>query len=288
LLDVIALKHSIKALRADVPYKETLILALTGVLVHTAANIKFGPELYCSEKKHNVEVVGSFYDRVETMYQDLKNMPDVPKSRAVVIQGDSRNLSDTWLFPPGNGFSAVISSPPYPAEHDYTRNSRLELALLEAVVDLASLRVIKKSMLRSDTKGIYSTDADEEAVRENEQINDIAALIDRRAAEKTHGFARLYGKVVKEYFGGMAKHLKSLLPYLTQDANCAYIVGDQASYLGVHVPTSKILAGLAISAGYDVVDIRRWRQRWSSTSRQYLDENILFLRKRRIGGGRHE
>lgn len=287
LLDIITLKQTIQESRVDTSYRNALLLAVTSELVQTASNVKFGPELYCGKKKRHMDVVGSFAKRVKGMCSDLEMIRGVAQAWVKILQGDARVLSRESLKPPRRGFGAVISSPPYPTEHDYTRNSRLELALLEAVVDRDSLRRIKKQMIRSHTKGIYSTDADSEAVCEQQRVNSLASRVDEKAAKKSYGFARLYGRVVKEYFGGMAKHFESLLPYLAPDARCAYIVGDQASYFGVHVPTAEILADIAASSGYTVIGIRRWRRRWATTSRRYLNENILFLRKRPTGGDNH-
>jgi hypothetical protein len=66
---------------------------------------------------------------------------------------------------------------------------------------------------------------------------------------------------------------------LKRDAMCAYVVGDQSSYLRVHIPTAEVLAELACRSGFTVVDIQHWRTRWSSATSKEVDENVLILRK---------
>jgi hypothetical protein len=284
LLDIVALKQSIQKLRAGAAYRNALLLALVNEFVQTASNVRFGPELYCGKRKAHVDVVGSFTAKVDSMCSDLKKIEGIALGTARILRGDSRALSPRWVQPPSGGFDAVICSPPYPTEHDYTRNGRLELALLEAVVDRDSLQGIKRQMIRSHTKGIYINDADSGVVSAYERVESLAARVDKKAESKKYGFARLYGRVVREYFGGMAKHFQSLLPHLRPEAKCAYIVGDQASYFGIRVQTAEILAEIAAASGYKILGIRRWRQRWATSSRRYLNENILLLQVGQDGG----
>jgi hypothetical protein len=279
LYDVLAIKCSIRRSRMAAPYSDLLLLALTHVLLNTASNIRFGPELYCLKTTRRANVIQAFNERVAKMADDLRIARGCPPGRTVTALGDARFLKQLDGRIPRDGFDAVICSPPYPTEHDYTRNSRLELALLEYVVDRASLRSIKKGMIRSHTKGIYTTDDDKRTLGENTRINRLVARIDRRAENKTYGFARLYGRVAKEYFGGMKTHFAAVLPVLKAGARCAYVVGDQCSYFRIRIPTAEILAELAKEVGFEVDKIRVWRKRWATTTQKYLPEHILILRK---------
>jgi hypothetical protein len=141
------------------------------------------------------------------------------------------------------------------------------------------LQNIKKGMIRSHSKGIYKFDRDDRYVRNNSTICRLAEKLEGVVSCKEYGFARLYPKVMREYFGGMKRHLLSLRFLLSPAANCAYIVGDQASYLGVHIPTAQILAELAVEAGFQVTDIKKWRTRWSSVGARGIDEHIVLFRK---------
>ena len=213
------------------------------------------------------------------MSRDLGIVRDMAGATARVISGDARFCSALLRRKGYRRFHAVICSPPYPAEHDYTRNSRLELAFLESVTDLRSLRKIKKGMIRSHTKGIYVGDNDGELVSHSKTIRRIESIIRKKVKGKRHGFARLYPKVLVEYFGGMKRHFEDVVKILAPDARCAYVVGDQSSYLQVPIPTAQILAELAREIGFRNVRITRWRFRWSTTTSRRIDENILLMRR---------
>jgi hypothetical protein len=296
----LAIKRAISCLRTTSNYRDALFLALLSELVTGAANIRFGPELYCVKSKRDHDVFGGFAKRVNQMAVDLsvlsnferESLPQTARTSdaqgrnageirrrfktVTVFHGDARDvtrvLADNDCQPKYHG---VICSPPYPAEHDYTRNSRLELAFLEEVTSLDSLRAHKRTMIRSHTKNIYQGDSDSDAVAGIPEIDQLCREIDEAVAEKTHGFARLYSTVVRNYFGGMSRHFASLKPHLLSGAHCAYVVGDQR-YAGTGVPTAALLANVAERAGFKVEAVKEWRVKRSS-SRHETKENILLL-----------
>lgn len=278
LMKSIYLKNAILSLNASDNMKNLFMLALIDEVLNDASNIKFGPQPYCSTPKDDANVLQGFLARIEKMTLDLEKVKKTSFGISKVYRGDSRESNS--IINSSIKISSVICSPPYPGEHDYTRHSRLELAFLEEVTDKETLRHIKRQMIRSNTKGIYKEDNDSDFVSENTLLKSIVQEIDKRAKEKTHGFARLYSTVVLEYFGGMKKHLQNLRGLLKPNAHCAYVVGDQSSYLQVHIPTARILSGIASEVGYETLDIIPWRTAWASKTSKKVEENILILRKK--------
>jgi len=277
LQKALAIKFCIAKLRTASKYRDALTLALIAEVTHGASNVKFGPELYCGESRDDHDVLSGFCERVQQMATDLDIVAGIDAGIAEVFLGDSRECSGLLEGVCAGAFTGVISSPPYPTEHDYTRNARLELAFLEEVSDRESLRRIKKRMIRSHTKGIYKEDRDAELVEANDAVQKIVRTLRRKVRYKDHGFARLYPKVVQEYFGGMKRHLVSITPVLSPSSRCAYILGDQSSYLRVHIPTAEIVSSIAAEVGFKTLEIKCWRKRWSTTTSRELDENILIL-----------
>lgn len=176
---------------------------------------------------------------------------------------------------------AVITSPPYPNEKDYTRTTRLESVVLGLLTEKKDLQQVKRTLLRSNTRGVYKEDDDEQWVAGNAQIQGIADAIEKRRIElgKTSGFERLYARVTKLYFGGMARHLASLYTVLRPGAQLAYVVGDQASYLQVHIATGQLLAEIAQSLGYELVSIDLFRTRFATATKTQLREEVVVLRR---------
>ena len=142
------------------------------------------------------------------------------------------------------------------------------------------MRAIKKTLLRSNTRGVYKGDEDDVWVAKYQSINQIADEIERRRIElgKNSGFEKLYARVTKLYFGGMAKHLSELRPFLKPGAMLGYVVGDQASYLRVMIRTGELLAEIARDLGYEVVSIDLFRTRISTATKAYMREEVLVLR----------
>jgi hypothetical protein len=93
-------------------------------------------------------------------------------------------------------------------------------------------------MIQSHPKGIYKGDNDATLVVDVPEVEEIASELDRKVAGLEYGFASFYPTVIREYFGGMTRHFVSVRRRLRKRAVCAYVVGDQCSYLQVFVPTA--------------------------------------------------
>ena len=176
-------------------------------------------------------------------------------------------------------FDAVITSPPYPNEKDYTRTTRLESVLLGYMNSRDDLRQQKQKLLRSNSRAVYKTDSDESWVEDNERIQELADRIEARRIEleKTSGFERLYARVVRLYFGGMVRHLEELKRVLAPGAQLAYVVGDQASFFRILIRTGELLASIAEELGYEVMDIDLFRTRFSTATQEHLREEVVLF-----------
>ena len=141
------------------------------------------------------------------------------------------------------------------------------------------LRQIKKGLLRSNTRNVYKEDDDDHWVRDFPVVQALANTIEKRSIElgKTSGFERLYGRVTKLYFGGIARHLADIRPLLRPGARLGYVVGDQASYLRVMIRTGEILAEIAASLGYRVVNIDLFRTRFATATKEMMREEVVVL-----------
>lgn len=251
-------------------------LALAKAIVFGISNLAFGPEVGVGPPKSNAAVVKSWLIGVQAMAEDLRGLRGKAAVSAEVHQGDSRLLRNILEQ---NSVDAVITSPPYPNEKDYTRTTRLESVLLGFIRNKFDLRSLKQNLIRSNTRGVYSKDRDDLLVAGHEEIERLADAIERRRKKlgKTSGFERLYARVTKLYFGGMAGHLSELRSILRPGARLAYVVGDQASYLRVMIRTGQVLADIARSLGYEVLGIDLFRTRLSTATKEQLREEVVRL-----------
>ena len=279
----IALLAALKELGVDSSYKEALKLALAACLVESVANVRFGPELYVVRGSGRHDVLEAFRAKVRQMVDDLAAVRQVEvTTNALVLQGDSRDCDAPLQRAGVESVDYVITSPPYPTEKDYTRNTRLELVYLGFVSDSQSLRRVKKGMIRSHSKGIYTSDSDGILVAHIPEIESIADELRRKVRSKTYGFAKLYPRIIEEYFGGMYRHLRSLARMMRPGGKAAFVVGDQRTYLQTYTPTGKLLAQLAElpEVGFRTDDLVTWRTRQGTTgSGDTIDEQILMLER---------
>src|SRR5439155_26225928 len=231
-------------------------------------------------------VLGHFARHGDLMIREVGAMQSAGLSRipSEVFADDARELTRV-----PDGISSVITSPPYPNEKDYTRTTRVESILLRLVSDKASLRGVKESLLRSNTRNVFVGDNDGNEVSEFSSIQKVCREIEDRRIEleKDSGFERLYHKVVAHYFGGMRRHLRALRPKLRGNARLAYVVGDQLSFLMVPVATAALLSEVAAAEGYKQIGCDLWRERVGTKVRNSptneksvrVREEVLLLQK---------
>ncbi len=252
-------------------------LALAKALVDDISNLHFGPEVGVRKRKEDALVVNAWLSRVNSIVEDIRLLSERNGTMARVILADSRRVPK-MLEP--QSVNAVVTSPPYPNEKDYSRTTRLETVLLGFARNKEELRSFKQTLLRSNTRGAYKADDDDTWVKGHPEIERLACEIEerRKALGKTSGFERMYHRVMKLYFGGMARHLEMLKPILKPGAMLAYVVGDQASYLQVMIRTGTILADIAGSLGYEPIRIDLFRTRLSTVTKQQLREEVLVMR----------
>ena len=263
-------------------FKNHQLLALATSTVRYCSKLHFGPEVGVSRKKKvDDNAVQCWLSVIQRMGQDLAEIESMrsrhPWYPASIHFGDARN-ADRYLVK--NSIDAVFTSPPYPNEKDYTRTTRLESVLLGFLNDKSELREMKEGLLRSNTRNVYKDDKDGDYISHNAEVLRIAEEIEQKRIRmgKTSGFEKQYHKVVRLYFGGMARHLESLKPFLKKGAMLGYVVGDQASFLQIHIPTGKILGDIAVHLGYQLDSIDLFRTRFATATKKDMNEEVVVLK----------
>ena len=277
LSSTLVLRDSIRT--ANSPFEDYYLLALAKHIVYSYSNLKFGPEVGISrKKKESVDVVEIWLSEIERMETDLEYWKHHSSTFADISLGDARSIPKRDYI---GKVDCVITSPPYPNEKDYSRTTRLESVILGFINTKDDLRNIKKGFIRSNSKNVYRSDNDAQYISNIGSINKLSNEIEERRLElgKTSGFEKLYASVVKQYFGGMARHLSELKQYLRNGASLAYVVGDQASYFQIPIRTSVLLGEVAESiGGYRVDRVDTFRKRFATATETWLNEDVLVLK----------
>ena len=277
---VLAIRYAIEQVVQEQTVRDFMCLALANTILSSAGNVAFGPEIYSTRPKEDAPVLLAFYETVQQMIADIRDLDAGYRvaAPARVTHDDARVLASLQDLPQ---IGIVITSPPYPNEKDYTRATRLENVLLGYIRSRQDLRALKEQLLRSNTRNVFVSDDDDRYINDIPAITTIADAIEARRIElgKTSGFEKLYHRVTRLYFGGMYRHLEQLYPRLRPGGKCAYVVGDQMSFFRILIPTAQLLADVATRIGYKVEGIETWRNRFSTTTKQQIEENVLILRK---------
>lgn len=253
-------------------------LAISSIVV-PVSNVRYGPGFGVAKAKADVDVLAIFIRKIDRMINDVEGLNAAQIETPVDVKhGDSREISS--YFEP-DSIDLMITSPPYPGDHEYTKHTRLELIFMGYANDVHEFRTIKKRMIRGSTTNIYKEDKDIEHVKHFASIQAITQMIDERlkADGATSGFEKLYTKLVWEYFGGMYRMLTETKRVLKPGGKISLLVSDSHAFKMVHILTADILAEIGIDTGYSEAKIELWQDKVSTSHKYHLRENIITLTK---------
>jgi hypothetical protein len=244
------------------------------------SNVKYGPGFGVVKPKIDPPVLAQFLRRTSRMISDL-NEPDVVKNKNLsskVELGDARLMSD---YMGENSVDILITSPPYPGDHEYTKHSRLELMFMDLARTKEEFRLIKKRMLRGSTTNIYKDDNEGDAVKSIKSIQKVVEEIDARlkADGGNSGFEKLYTKLIWEYFGGMYLVFVEAQKVLKSGGSFSLLVSDSHAFKMVHISTADLLAEVALLAGFKKFDNELWQFKKSTSHKFKMHERILTVYK---------
>lgn len=273
--------ESAKQIR-DTEKRELLELAALAAVKEFCANVAFGPEIYRRKRKAYIPFKRAVGFKLRQFTDDLDTCSNkTPAICTQVHHGDSRNLN--LLADLKGAIKWVISSPPYPTEHDYSRIARIELELGGFVSSDIDLHQVKRMQIRSNSKTVYSNDTDWKFVDDLKSVSDIVSQLRELAKSKNYSFAKRYPMVVGNYFGGLHQHLLSLAEIMPAGGKCLYVLGEQRSYLGVLVPTTDIFIEIACEQirafNLQKRTVLKLRRGTKGTTEAVREEAIILVRR---------
>lgn len=182
---------------------------------------------------------------------------------------DARDLSKL----PANGFTAVITSPPYPNRMSYIRELRPYMYWLRFLNDGRQAGELDWQAI-GGTWGRATSNLGKWTPNGSRPIpfkgfDKILGGIGLKSA--------LLSKYVHKYFVDTTAHLESLYRVVAPGGGVSYIVGNSKFY-DVMLPVEKIYAGILSSVGFKDVGIQTIRKR---TSKKELFEFLVVGKKPR-------
>lgn len=253
--------------------KDALLLALLGVLPAFSRLVRKGGWLEeRGESMPGDRVRQELAARVELMIDDVSNRATATRPDATVSIADARHL------PLDDGcVSAVVTSPPYPNRHDYTRVFGVELQF--AFLDWESLRRLRYQSFSSHPESKPEREKNsgyKEPAGLGEAIKEIGELItDVRAKQRIP-------RMLHGYFEDTYLALREIQRVLRTGGTAAVVVGN-VSYCGIALEVDRFVVEVSRQAGLEpqVVYVARRRgnsaQQMKEHGRRPQRESVIVL-----------
>jgi len=260
--ELILVKQMINEIQ-ETETRDFFMLGLLSILEAVSNTSKSGGFLRIVKRQTPVErVCEIFFEKIESMISDIEESNKVRRNRKGNVKaflGDSRKLPTTRKF------HAVITSPPYPNRHDYTRIYALEL-IFDFVESNDELKEIRYHTLRShvEARKKYKVDGYSKPAI----IDDLMSQVESQGTNNP-----AVTKMLKGYFEDMYLSLSEMSRCLKDDGKIGLVVSN-VRFSGVNIPVDEILAGIGEQVGLSTEGI--WMARRRGNSSQQMKE---FKRK---------
>ncbi len=251
-----------------------LFLVLLGKSAFDASYVSLcpGTTFYPHRKKEPFFDV--FCKKMIQIYNDLKLIQSFNSYGKTKVF--NRSATEIHSFIEENSIDFIITSPPYPNDLEYTRQTRLELYLLGFVNEMSDVQKLKKTMIKGSTKLIYKEDNWSRYIRDIKSIQNVAEQINEALSDKNWGFD--YPRMIREYFGGMYVCLEKLYTVMKKGSYNLQIVGNQ-TFKNVVIPVGNIFVEMAKIIGYSEAHTELYRIRRSTNHKIPLPEEIVVIKK---------
>lgn len=270
--EVILLKNIIDNIK-DNKIKNLLLLSLSKSCID-ASYVSFCPGTTFYPFKEKKEFWDLFTIKIIQIYTDLEKVQKHNHYGKSTLINDTCLNASNYIKP--NTIDFIITSPPYPNDLEYTRQTRLEMYLLDFVKDMNDVQQIKRKMVKGSTKLIFKESNSESYGTKFKDVKIVSEKIYEQTKDKNWGFD--YPRMVKEYFGDMYLCLKEYFPLMKKNANYLLVVGDQ-TIKGVYIPVCDILIEMGKEIGYRNCRKELFRIRRSTGHSIALPEEIVILEK---------
>jgi len=230
-----ALDRSIARLDATRAERDFFRLALIATIPEYSRAVAEGGWLRWVDRRKNIStLMADLTEKVELMLQDLEKGPAERGGSWHVRKGDARSLPDAT-----STYTAVITSPPYPNRHDYTRVFGVELMF--GFLDWGQTRQLRYQSFHSHPEARPVRPETNGYVQPRHLARAVAQI---RRKEKD---ARVK-EMIEGYFLDLYLVLREVRRVCKRGARVAFVVGN-AQYRGVPLPVDDLTAELGEQAG---------------------------------------
>ncbi|HEV8601316.1 MAG TPA: DNA methyltransferase [Patescibacteria group bacterium] len=250
--ELLSIKQKINSLRNPV-LRDFYMLGLLSILESVSNTVKAGGFLRIEKKYVQKEKVRSiFLSKIETMINDVENFNQglkINKTKTSAEISDSRDLPMNRLY------DAIITSPPYPNRHDYTRIYGLEM-IFNFVKTNDDLKKIRYDTLRShvEAKKRFQSNNYKKPVI----IDKLISKVKRAGVNNSK-----VPEMIEGYFEDMFLSLSQMQKHLKKGGRIALVVSN-VRFGGVNIPVDTILAKIGEQVGLSTEAVVLARHRGNS------------------------
>ena len=210
-------------------------LALLAILPNYSSAVATGGWLKWVPKRNGVSTVASALgNRVRLMLDDVRTTQLPRRALWRVELGDARALPDA-----GPSYSAVITSPPYPNRHDYTRVFGVELMF--AFLDWEGTRQLRYQSFHSHPEARPKR-PEANGYEQPRALARAVARVRKRLKDPR------VPKMLEGYFLDMYLFLREMRRVCRDDAKIALVVGN-VQYCGERIAVDEFTAEVGEQAG---------------------------------------
>lgn len=262
--------RNIAALPAPRTVQSFLRLALLALIPNYSRAVATGGWLkWVKNGKRSSSLLSNLERRVRMMIQDIPRTPSRVTGAWDVERADARRL-------PGadDRFTAVITSPPYPNRHDYTRVFGVELML--GFLDYAQTRDLRYQSFHSHPEA-RPTRPRAEGYSQPRKLAEAVEHIRGRGGDSR------VPRMIEGYFLDTFLALQEVKRLCQANSRIGWVVGN-AQYRGVSVPVDELTAEIGEQLGLccEKLLVARYRgnsaQQMGRYGRQPARESVVVLR----------
>ncbi|MBZ9569418.1 hypothetical protein KJA16_00665 [Patescibacteria group bacterium] len=268
--ELLYLKYKINMIR-DLKVRDFYMLGLLSILESVSNTSKAGGFLRIDEKNvSGKEVYPKFLSKVEVMIQDVEEFNDNSKFTNAKVNA---KISDSRRFSTKRKFDAIITSPPYPNRHDYTRIYGLEL-IFNFVGDNDELKQIRYDTLRSHVEARKKFKSN--GYKKPSTIDEIITKVKKAGLNNSK-----IPEMIEGYFEDMYLSLLQMQKHLKKNGKIGLVISN-VRFGGVNIPVDEILAEIGEQTGLstDIIFVARYRgnsaQQMKKFKRKPSRESIII------------
>ncbi len=268
----------------DENYRYLFTTALASILIDFSNLYRNGKCLsykpdWRNRKYSETDVLNSYWDVIDSKFTpDLKTgqfRNEVDNSKNLHL-GDARVLINISI--PDDSIDLIITSPPYLNSRDYTDSYMLELKALDYVKTYQDITAIRKGTVRSHVQLRWVEQLESKSV-------ELKSLIEKLDEAENNGHPRWNKQIInmiRAYFRDMEDLFKMFFQKVKSGGYIYFNVSNSA-YYGILVDTIKIIADIAETSGFNVVEIREARDLLTSPQQRKtvgtILEAVIVMRK---------